>query len=161
VIFVSVGTQLPFDRLVRVVDQWAVSAGRTDVIAQVGHSSYVPSAIDARPFMSPDEFVRIQRSASLLVAHCGIGSMLSALEIGQPVLMMPRRHSLREHRNDHQIATARHLRTIPGVYIADNERELVESLNRPDALFGAAPISVKAPTRFTGALQSILEELTG
>ena len=34
-IFVTVGAQLPFDRLVSVVDEWAGSTGRSDVFGQI------------------------------------------------------------------------------------------------------------------------------
>ena len=35
-IFVTVGTQLAFDRMIKAVDEWAGARGRTDVFAQVG-----------------------------------------------------------------------------------------------------------------------------
>ena len=35
-IFVTVGTDSPFDRLMQVVDEWAAASGRTDVFAQIG-----------------------------------------------------------------------------------------------------------------------------
>jgi UDP-N-acetylglucosamine transferase subunit ALG13 len=158
-IFVSVGTQLPFDRLVRTVDEWALSVGRSDVVAQVGRSSYVPKCIKAHQFLDAGEFGRIQQSAALLVAHCGIGSMLSALELGQPVIMMPRLHSRGEHRNDHQLATAKQVRHIPGVHIAEDEHELATLLHRSDELMSASPISPSAPASFTTALKALLADL--
>ncbi len=36
-IFVTVGEQLPFDRLVRAVDEWAAASGK-EVFAQIGNS---------------------------------------------------------------------------------------------------------------------------
>ena len=49
-IFVTVGTQLPFDRLIRAVDNWAKAAGRRDVFAQIGPASYRPLHIDSADF---------------------------------------------------------------------------------------------------------------
>jgi UDP-N-acetylglucosamine transferase subunit ALG13 len=158
-IFVSVGTQLPFDRLVRTVDEWALSVGRSDVVAQVGRSSYVPKCIKAHEFLDAAEFERIQQGAALLVAHCGIGSMLSALQLGQPVIMMPRLHSRGEHRNDHQLATAKQVRNIRGVHIAHDEHELGQLLRRSDELVSSSPISPVAPAPFTNALKSLLGDL--
>ena len=158
-IFVTVGTQLPFDRLVKAVDEWAQACGRTDVVAQVGRSSYEARAIRTYEFMAPDDFVTTQRQAELLVAHCGTGSMLSALEIGQPVLMMPRLHKYGEHRNDHQLATANHLRGRPGVYIANDEQELVKLLDAPERLVPPSAIAEKAPDPFVANLRSILAGL--
>jgi UDP-N-acetylglucosamine transferase subunit ALG13 len=159
VIFVSVGTQLPFDRLIRTVDRWATAAGRTDVVAQVGKGTYKPRTIEARPFLTPTEFLHFQQQSRLVVAHCGIGSMVSALEHGLPIIMMPRRHSLGEHRNDHQLATARNLRSIAGVYIAEDEHELMDLLQGCDRLTGPPAIASTAPPQFTAALASVLREL--
>lgn len=158
-IFVTVGTQLPFDRLVIAVDRWAAAAGRDDVIAQVGSSAYVPRAVIARDFLEPGEFEQMISGASLLVAHCGIGSMFAALEARKPIIMMPRRHDLGEHRNDHQLATAERLSHLPGVHIAMDEVELVAQLERKDLLAGATPIQAKAPKAFADRLAKALSDL--
>lgn len=136
-----------------------MASGRTDVVAQVGRSSYSPKAIVAHDFIAPLEFEHLQRRAKLLIAHCGIGSMFSALQLGQPVIMMPRRHSLGEHRNDHQLATAKQLRNVAGVYIADDEQELRALLDRADSLSRSSPIPAKAGAPFTDALKSLLASL--
>ena len=54
-IFVTVGTQLPFDRMIRVVDEWVAQTGRRDVFAQIGDASYTPSATQWVRFLTPDE----------------------------------------------------------------------------------------------------------
>lgn len=36
-IFVTVGHQTPFDRLIRLVDRWAEENMRHDLFAQIGH----------------------------------------------------------------------------------------------------------------------------
>jgi UDP-N-acetylglucosamine transferase subunit ALG13 len=141
------------------VDEWAQANGRTDVVAQIGDSRYRPRTIEAHRFLPPQEFMRLQNQAELLVAHCGTGSMLSALEIGQPVLMMPRRHSLDEHRNDHQWATAQHVRNINGVHVALDEEELHLQLTQLANSGRGTPISAKAPREFTDRLELILREL--
>ena len=41
-IFVTVGTQLPFDRLVRAVDAWAAEHPQVDVFGQIGPASFRP-----------------------------------------------------------------------------------------------------------------------
>ncbi len=55
-IFVTVGAQMAFDRLIGWMDDWAVAEGRQDVIAQIGPSSYQPQRLEIVPFMSPPEF---------------------------------------------------------------------------------------------------------
>jgi UDP-N-acetylglucosamine transferase subunit ALG13 len=44
--------------------------------------------------------------------------------------VMPRRLQLGEIRNDHQLATAKWLRQMPGVTVVDDTEELVDALRR-------------------------------
>lgn len=127
-IFVTVGTQLPFDRLVAIVDEWAVRTGRTEILAQVGRSTYKPRGIAVREFIPPAECRTLLRHASLIVSHAGMGTILTALQFGTPLLVMPRRAALSEHRNDHQLATATHLSRLSLVRVAWSDSELWECL---------------------------------
>jgi hypothetical protein len=52
VIFVAVGTQLPFDRLIGAVDKWAASRGRNDVHAQIA-SGVAPSHVSYDRHLTP------------------------------------------------------------------------------------------------------------
>src|SRR5262245_2413506 len=110
VIFVTVGAQMPFDRLVRSVDRWAGGRRRTDVVAQIGATDYHPSHMRWQPFLDSEAFGRRYREAQAIVAHAGTGSLITALQIGKPILVMPRRAGLRETRTDHQVATAEQFR---------------------------------------------------
>jgi UDP-N-acetylglucosamine transferase subunit ALG13 len=110
VIFLTVGTQLPFDRLVEAVDEWAATAGE-DVFAQIGPTALRPRHIEYVQFVSAAECANRMQAASYIVAHAGMGTILMALQLGKPLLVMPRRADLGEHRNDHQRANARRDRT--------------------------------------------------
>ena len=55
-IFVTVGTDQPFDRMVKVVDAWAAEYGRTDLFAQIGEGGWEPPSIPFSNFLSPVEF---------------------------------------------------------------------------------------------------------
>lgn len=133
-IFVTVGAQMPFDRLVRTVDAWAREHGRTDVFAQIGTTDYVPAAIQWTAFLQPEEFRRRYEAAEVIVAHAGTGSIISALQLAKPILVMPRRAALRETRNDHQVATAERFRRLRSVAVALDETELAQKLTRLDEL---------------------------
>lgn len=132
-IFVTVGTQLPFDRMIEAVDDWAGGAATRDVFAQIGPSDYKPRHIEHTSFIAPAECRERMAAAQLVVAHAGMGSILSALELGTPVLVMPRLASLGEHRNEHQLATAKRMGELGHVTVADDERALVRLLDRFDA----------------------------
>ena len=129
-IFVTVGSQLPFDRLVKAVDAWAAGSGEAAAFAQIGSSVYKPAHMEWAPYLPVDSFRRKLEAASLVVSHAGMGNLLLALQAKKPILVMPRRLQLNEIRNDHQLATARWLRQMPGVTVADDTEELVHALRR-------------------------------
>jgi len=125
-IFVTVGTQLPFDRLIRAIDGWCAQQ-QMEAFAQIadpGVGGYVPRWMAWKNFLSHKEFDERFAGANLVIAHAGMGSIISALVAGKPIVIMPRRASMNEHRNEHQLATAKKFSNRPGVYVAMNEAEL-------------------------------------
>ncbi|HZW11196.1 MAG TPA: glycosyltransferase [Phycisphaerales bacterium] len=156
-IFVTVGTQLAFDRMVRAVDQWAGRAGRGDVFAQIGPTELVPAHIAHRPFVNPREFAEHARAAEAIVAHAGMGSILTALQYGKPILIMPRKAALGEQRNDHQLATAARFEGRPGVLVAHDESELPAMLDRLAELRAGEPIPPFASPGLIGAIRAFID----
>jgi UDP-N-acetylglucosamine transferase subunit ALG13 len=132
VIFVTVGAQMPFDRLIEAVDQWALMRNRPDVFAQIGPSNLKPKMISVARFIEPQEFRMRVNQADLIVAHAGMGSIITALECGKPIIVMPRRGDLRETRNDHQLATAKYFEQSRQVIVAHDEKQLIERLDNTD-----------------------------
>ena len=128
-IFVTVGTQLPFDRLVRAVDSWARKHVHSAVLAQIGKSEYKPTHIRWVRTMRPDEFRDAVRQAELVVAHAGIGTLLTALEYGKQAVIVPRMAKLGEQRNDHQLATAHKLDKRGLVTVAYDDQSLHQLLS--------------------------------
>lgn len=111
----------------RAVDAWCAARGRRDVFAQIaatGTSNYRPTHLEWKAYLTPQEFEERMRSAEFVVAHAGMGTVLEALTLGKPLVLLPRRADLREHRNDHQVATAQALRDQPGIAVAGDESEL-------------------------------------
>jgi len=157
VIFVTVGGQIPFDRLVRTVDEWAGARGRTDVFAQIGPTDFRPRHIEAIEFLSPEEFRRKVENARTLVAHAGMGSIITALEIGTPVLVMPRRADLHETRNDHQVSAATRFQSR-GIMVAFDEKELWERLDALDSVQKPERISNAASPGLIRVLREFFEQ---
>lgn len=131
-IFVTVGTQLPFERLVRSVDAWAGAHPSAEVFAQIGKSGTAPLHMKWTRHLDPHAFRARFEAAGLVVSHAGIGNVLLALELEKPLIVMPRRLDLREHRNDHQMATAEWLRERAGVRVARDAPALIDCLERGD-----------------------------
>jgi UDP-N-acetylglucosamine transferase subunit ALG13 len=157
VIFLTVGTQIPFDRLVSAVDRWAGEDPGRRVFAQIGPTSVRPRHIEWCDFISPADCRKRLSDAELVVSHAGMGTILSALELGTPALVLPRRAALGEHRNDHQLATARWFEQIAGVTVAFDEAQLVERLRAADWLAGGPRIGDSAPTGFIDALRAFID----
>lgn len=130
-IFVTVGTQLPFPRLIDAMEGWA--AGHDEaVVAQTGPYAGQLGHMTVSPDMAPDVFETHFTAARLVVAHAGIGSILSAKRYGKPLVVLPRRVALGEHRNDHQMATATAMADVTGVYVAWDVADIAPLLARED-----------------------------
>lgn len=128
-IFVTVGTQLAFDRLVKNIDEWA-RYSEQDVFAQIGPSEYIPKYIKHVRFLPPHEADELFSRAEIIVSHAGMGSVLTALKLKKPILIMPRKADLGEHRNNHQMATAKWLESVNGVTVAYDELSLLQELDK-------------------------------
>jgi UDP-N-acetylglucosamine transferase subunit ALG13 len=162
-IFLTVGTQEPFDRLVRAVDQWA---GTHDipVFGQLGRltaDSYRPSNFPFESFISADEFQERLEASCLMVGHAGMGSIISALSHGKPLLMMARRASLGEHRNEHQLATAQRFSGRPGIHVAadaDAVGPLIDQLLGSSAGASDSQISPHASPDLLAAIRAFIHQ---
>jgi UDP-N-acetylglucosamine transferase subunit ALG13 len=130
-IFITVGTQLNFDRLIGYVDSWVKSRGVVDVeiFAQVGDSVYQTDSFETVKFVGLSDYQLLIERCDLIVSHAGMGSILTALEWNIPLIIFPRDVSLGEHRNAHQLATCKSFSGSPGVYVAETEEELFKLLD--------------------------------
>jgi beta-1,4-N-acetylglucosaminyltransferase len=128
-IFLSVGTQFPFDRLVRAVDE-AFDKGSIDgeVFAQIGETSYKPSNIEYVDFLEKEQFDDCVRRATSIISHAGMGIIILALEYKKPLLAMPRLRKYSEVVNDHQVAIARKFDELGHILVAYQENELSSKL---------------------------------
>lgn len=130
-IFLTVGTQLPFDRLLDAMDRIAADSDQR-VIAQAGAGADAlrwPS-MEIHTRLTPRVFEGLFSEADVVVGHAGIGTVLSAQAHERPLIVCPRRFDLGEHRNDHQLATARHLEGRPGIYVAWWPEEIASILKQ-------------------------------
>lgn len=85
-----------------------------------------------------------------------MGSILTALRYKKPILVLPRRADLGEHRNDHQLATAKWLSNRAGLTVAWNEEELLGYLSNSDALSSGEAISDYATDELIFKLKSFI-----
>lgn len=161
-IFATVGAQMAFDRLVRAVDEWAGRCQRTDVFAQIGPSSLTPGNIQYTQFMTPTQYQDCIEMADAIIAHAGMGTIITAVEHHKPILVMPRYGRYGETRNDHQVATAREFQNRGLVHVAMDEHALAAMLDRieewrVDGMLMHGPVSQSCP-RLLQALRAFVAE---
>lgn len=130
-IFATVGTQAPFDRFVKILDEIAPEL-EEEIIAQTCKGEYQVKNIKTVDFLPPDEFNELFAKARIIIAHAGMGTIISALKAQKPIIIMPRIASWGEHRNDHQMATAMKLDELGYVYAAYDGKQLHELLKKKD-----------------------------
>jgi UDP-N-acetylglucosamine transferase subunit ALG13 len=158
VIFVTVGSQLPFDRMTAAVAAWARARGRSDVFLQTGETAVDLAGFRSKPMLDAKEITSMFDQATLVVAHAGTGTMIECMLRGTPVIVMPRSAALHETRNDHQFATARKFATRAGVFVAWDEKELPALLDRAESLAGGAAIKPHADESLLSALRAFVAE---
>jgi UDP-N-acetylglucosamine transferase subunit ALG13 len=156
-VFVTVGAQMPFDRLIMAVDEWAASHTGIHIYAQIGKTSYRPEHIEYVIMLEPPEFRRRVLWADVLVAHAGMGSILTALQYGKPLLVLPRQGKLKETRNDHQLATAVRIKEMSKVAVAMDAKEIPDLLNSITKLGASELISDRASDQLLSAIRGFIQ----
>ena len=118
-------------------------------MAQIGEGSYRPRHMRWVKSLERADYARAVAGAELVVAHAGMGSVITAGEHGKPIVLLPRRASRGEHTNDHQVDTARWLRGRPGLFVADAEADLPAAIAAARAgAGGQASLGATAPAAF-------------
>lgn len=130
-IFATVGTQLPFPRLLAALDRIAGTHG-LELVAQTCEPGGNYRHLQASAHLDPVTFEGNARAADRVVGHAGIGTILTARRVEKPLILFPRRAALGEHRNEHQLATVNSLAHRTGIYVALDEAELETLMLRTD-----------------------------
>lgn len=129
-IFVTVGTQLPFERLIKAADEWAGENPDVPVLAQVGLTEYRPVHMQVVNKLDPETYRQHFTHARVVVSHVGMGTIISGIEAAKPLVLMPRLAQFGEHRNDHQLGTAKKFRDIKSIQIAESAADLKAAITR-------------------------------
>lgn len=162
-IFLTVGTQFPFDRLVRTVDDLVGSGAITeDIFAQIGDSTYKPRYFEAVASLDKRAFDERFVTASAIISHAGMGTIAMAMDHGKSLLAMPRRRRYGEVVNDHQEGLATKFAACGHILVAWNEGELPAKIAQLKA-FVPRPRQVSPDAvarRITFFLDSLKEERT-
>lgn len=163
-IFLTVGSDLPFSRLVKAADKWVEANTHTQIIAQIGKTTpedHIPQFMDYMPVLCPEDFKSHCEKADFIIAHAGMGSIITALTIEKPIVIMPRLEKFRETRNDHQVATAEHFSTRHGIFSAASEENLPHMIEGAQDFIKTKkmkPFNRFASTDFLNKLSNFISE---
>jgi UDP-N-acetylglucosamine transferase subunit ALG13 len=125
VIFVTVGTCEPFERLMLAVDELRLDER---VVVQTGLSSTIPRHAETVDFLPYDELVALVREARLVVTHAGVGSILTALLNGAKPVVVPRLGRHGDAVDDHQLELAERLERMGLVELVRETSELAAAV---------------------------------
>jgi exopolysaccharide biosynthesis glucuronosyltransferase PssE len=152
VIFVTVGAQMPFPRLIDAVDQWARTHPDVEILAQIGDQDPPPTNLEHVPKLAPSELRARVEGAELVVAHAGMGTIITCVESATPLILLAREGARRETRNDHQVATAMHFGSKPGIWVAQTTDDIAGLLDRREEIGNSTP---EAPSVSASLLDEI------
>jgi beta-1,4-N-acetylglucosaminyltransferase len=158
-IFVTVGTQFPFDRLIKAVDT-ALETGQINeqVFAQTGEGSYKPRNFPTKPSLEKESFDEYVRQATGIISHAGMGSINIAMAYDKPMLVMPRLKKYGEVVNDHQVAISRKFAELGHILLANDEDELLEKIKELPSFIPRQRIA--QPELVTQRIMGFLDELS-
>lgn len=159
-IFVITGMEVhPFDRLARAVDELArTGAAGEDVFMQLGTCGFEPRHARFERFLSFGDVRERIQSASVVVTHAGAGSALLCIEQGKHPVAVPRRSSLGEHVDDHQLWFAEKLAAAGLATVVRAMDDLPEAIAAARSV--SAPADALEPAReLTGWLQTYWQGL--
>jgi beta-1,4-N-acetylglucosaminyltransferase len=130
-IFLTVGTQFPFDRLIKAVDEAAGKNGFGEqIFAQIGTNSYSPKNFESVHALEKVMFDKHIREADSIISHAGIGTITMAFEHKKPLLVMPRLRKYGEVVNNHQVVIADKFEQLGYLLVAHGPEDLPAKLEK-------------------------------
>ena len=132
-IFVAVGTQFSFDRLIQYMDEWA-EVNDEAVFAQIGDGKYEPKHMKWERFLDGYQYNSYIKDSTAFVSHAGMGNIISSRQHQTPIIVINRQFELGEHRNNHQADGLLWMGKLPGVYTASTQEELFAQLSERENL---------------------------
>lgn len=150
-VFVTIGTSEPFDRLMAVID----GIRDPDLVVQCADSKGAPARARTFDYLPYDDLVQMIREADVVVAHAGVGTILTVLHEGKRPVVVTRLKRHGEAIDDHQVPIARRLAEAGIV-------SLVEDLGLlPDAVDAARGVAAPAASGRSPLADDLGAYLTG
>jgi len=157
-IFVVTGTQAPFDRLLSIIDKWAVNQDTYSIVAQMANSEMNFTNMTCYDYLEPDIFNKYFINADIIIGHSGMGTIIKALENEKKLVVFPRLVKYNEHRNDHQYHTAKGFEKLGMINVAYSENELLKCLDNLHSIPKKERIDNKAAQKLLSKISDFINE---
>ncbi len=134
-IFITVGTQLPFDRMINDVIKAVMKSNfkRHKISIQAVSIQEIienPLDIECVEKLSECEFEKLFNECDILISHAGMGTIIKTIECKKSIIVVPRLKRYKEHRNNHQVDTCSALvGRFSNIHFANNDAEILDSIN--------------------------------
>ena len=133
-LFFIAGTQLPFPRMDEAIVKLLENNDQAfNITYQSGQrEDFSTKNLMQYKLMNEVLFMETLLDADLIIAHAGVGTLLECIENKKPVLMFPRLAKLGEHRNDHQLSTAKKIQEIFQIPYLLTVKDLINYIQNRD-----------------------------
>jgi len=130
-IFLTVGTQLPFERLLTYAKNWSQSTSlKHEIYAQTFQENELPIFHAADELISAEVFNEWFSNADCVISHAGMGTIISAAIQEKEIIVVPRVAVKGEHRNNHQVDTANRFSDFKFVHVVHNQKDFNDAIER-------------------------------
>ena len=128
-VLVTVGTVMPFDRMVdgvcKLKNEGKISS---EVAAQIGESEKDFQGIESFPSCEFEELNDRMAKADISICHGGSGSILGSLKAGCRVIAMARKQEFGEHYDDHQLDITKAFLDMDLIEVAKDENDIERAI---------------------------------
>jgi beta-1,4-N-acetylglucosaminyltransferase len=124
--FVTAGssTKYPFRRLIDLVLDTHAALPQPVLIQSAESPGPLPTSVSSVRMLTHEDFLQRLAAAQLLICHAGAGTIIEALRLGVPAVVMPRRPDLGEIADEHQLELAAALSALGLIRVAEDSSSL-------------------------------------
>jgi UDP-N-acetylglucosamine transferase subunit ALG13 len=124
-ILITAGTlKLPFTRLFDLVEELSNTNSFNKIIVQgIGAANFFKghSKIEAHDFIEKKQLDLAITNTDILISHAGVGSIVNALSLAKPTVLVPRKAQYNEHFDDHQMQIFQKMQEHPLFLCIDSQ----------------------------------------
>ena len=135
-IFVTVGTDSRgFERLIRKVDKLKEKGAiKEKVTMQIAGTEYTPKFCKWFRYCKKNKIKKLTENSSLVISHCGVGSILQSIESDKLTIFVPRLKKFEEAVDNHQLEFAKNLGKYKKFFFVYDVEKLENAIKKARSL---------------------------